>query len=213
MGTRGRRLAHGKTEAGSRHRSPRSWGSIWCERKILDPGLLGCQTGGMAGDGQTAGEIGQGLVDWLSDGEADPASGGPTSGGPTSGGAATTDRPEATGLAAGGGPTDPTDAARQALAVADGAVQLTGSLADTILRGIAAAHPGGIEGWIEDIASDPDQRVRLLPTINKILAMAAGAGDTNHFHFEVTAAAKPVIDVTPEELQSFAEDLKKEARG
>lgn len=203
MGTRWARLAHGETALGSRRGTLLSWGRIPCARKILDLPAVGTDTGWMASDGKTAAEIGRGLVDWLSDGEADGPAGqaGGGSADPT-GLAAPTDRSAATDLAA-PAPTDPTG----------GRVELTGSLADTILRGIDGSHPEGVEGWIASIAMDPDQRARLLPTINKILGMDAGQGSTNNFNFYVTAQDKPVIDVTPDDLKSFAEDLKTEARG
>ena len=86
------------------------------------------------------------------------------------------------------------------------------SVAEQVLTGIERAHPDGVVGMVEKIASNEQQAPRLLPILGQIIRQKEGEGTSDReFNLTITAGKAPTDGLTSEEMRAKIAELKEEA--
>ena len=84
------------------------------------------------------------------------------------------------------------------------------SLAAQVIDGVADAHPDGVQGWVRELAADPDTRRTAATLLNKAMSTPE-AGVTEIIRtFNIRQGGVPleIADVTPDKLREATSRLK-----
>lgn len=85
------------------------------------------------------------------------------------------------------------------------------SLAAQVIDGVAESHPEGVQGWVRELAADPDMKRTAATLLNKAMS-TPDAGVTEIIRsVSIRQGGVPMelIDVTPEGLRDATSRLKR----